>query len=253
MSRDTAPRLLGLLAILLLVVIAYELLASHSDETDMIVANAQIPADVRSPGATVAPAEPIGQWVSVALARPLFNADRRPDKGATPAVVNIVSEDSNELPRLAGILLLGESKSAVFQPGGDKKPIIVAEGDAIAGWTVQTIKPTEVTLTGPGGTTTLEPKFDENMVPPAPQMPAVLSRPPVVPPRLNAPGGPGGVRNVLPPNTPIIPKLGVPPGRLPRREPPASPLQQQQQPVIQQGNPLITPPTGVGQSREGGR
>ncbi|HVJ51947.1 MAG TPA: hypothetical protein VM689_05760 [Aliidongia sp.] len=259
MSRQALPRLLGALAILFLVVIAFELFGSNPDETDMNVANVANPTDIRSGGPTAvppaAPTAPTVQWVNTILARPLFSPTRRPD--AAPQQQQTASQDDgpSDLPRLSGILLLRDSKQAVFQPTGDQKPIVVAEGGDVSGWTVQSISATEVTLTGPGGTTTLEPKFDENLVPPAPQVPNIPVRA-GVPPTLNQPNPALGQRN-LPPGTPVIPKLGVPPGRTPRRGD-GSALQtpQQQQQQQRQTGPAQVTPTGPiprGASPEGGR
>jgi hypothetical protein len=253
-----ALRLLGLAAILLSITIAYELFAGNPDETDMIVANAPKPADVRSAGpAATAPTEQTAQWVAIALARPLFAATRRPDAVAPVAAAAAPDDGPSELPRLTGILMLPHSNRAVFQPAGDKKPIVVLEGGAIAGWTVQKILATEVTLTGPGGTTTLETKFDENMVPPAPQLPAAMAgggRNGIVPP--GGGGTPAGIRpGGIPPGTPIIPKLGVPAGRTPPRNGAAGQLNQQT-PIVQPNlqPPLVTPagPIQRGHPAQGG-
>jgi hypothetical protein len=246
MNRGMVPKLLGVLAILLSIVIAYEFFAGNPDETNMTVANASKPADVRAAGpAATAPVEQTAQWVAVTLARPPFAASRRPDATA-PAVTAAAADDGPaDLPRLAGILMLPHSNRAVFQPPGDKKPIVVLEGGAIAGWTVQKILVDAVTLTGPGGTTTLEPKFDENMVPPAPQIPIVGGRNGSTPLNPNNPAGirPGG----LPPGTPVIPKLGVPAGRTPRSNITPQSIQQPQiQPQTQSQTPARTITTQPG-------
>ncbi len=51
-----------------------------------------------------------------------------------------------------------DARHAIFEPDGSK-PIVVAEGDNVGDWRVQEIAADSVTLTGPEGTTRLQPKF----------------------------------------------------------------------------------------------
>jgi hypothetical protein len=127
--------------------------------------------------------------VPTILARPLFALDRRPKAG--PATAGAPSDD---MPRLAGVIIERTQRRAIFQPPGDGKPVTLIEGDQIAGWQIQGIAADGVTLTGPKGTQTLEPKGDPTLAaaqpPNADQMaPGAGPRPPVNNPRQFLPGG----------------------------------------------------------------
>ncbi len=45
--------------------------------------------------------------------------------------------------------------------------MVVTEGETVSGWRVDSITPREVSLSGPGGTKTLQPKIDPNLTPSA--------------------------------------------------------------------------------------
>src|SRR5947208_1663743 len=49
--------------------------------------------------------------------------------------------------------------------------ILIAEFAAVSGWRVGNITPREVSLSGPSGTKTLQPKLDPNLAPPPGQPP----------------------------------------------------------------------------------
>jgi len=225
MSRQLLLGLLGALALLLALTIGYEILAPNADEAGIAApaaahaaAPAAIPANRGAAGAQTA------TWVGTILARPLFAVSRKPDAGPAAAAA-AASDEATDLPRLTGVEMYGTTKRALFQPVGDVPPLVVGEGELVAGWTVAKIEHTSVTLTGPKGETTVEPKFDENMVPPPPQMPPVINKPAalaaargnvppaVVPPRPNAPT-PGaqyqrpvpGQPTAIPTRPPFIPQ-----------------------------------------------
>ena len=80
--------------------------------------------------------------------------------------------------RLAGIVTEPGHRFAIFAPTG-AKPMIVTEGDTVSGWRVDSITPREVSLSGPGGTKTLQPKIDPNLAPPAPPPMAAATPPPL--------------------------------------------------------------------------
>ncbi len=103
------------------------------------------PSDYRDQNATRA---------LTALARPLFNQDRRPTvpiPDATPAPL------PTSLPRLTGTLVSSAGKRAVFATGD--KSAVMAEGSRIDAWTVQAISAGTVTLTGPDGPRVLRLNF----------------------------------------------------------------------------------------------
>jgi hypothetical protein len=132
----------------------------------------------------------LGQLTATILARPLFSPTRRPAEAA--------ATDHSETPlsdmRLTGILITPDQHLAIFAPAGGK-PLVRAEGDMISDWRIESIASESVSLTGPTGATTLEPKADPNLVrvpaaqqaaapPPQPAAPAANSQPA---PTANAP------------------------------------------------------------------
>ncbi len=132
-----------------------------------------------------------GSMVATALARPLFSSTRRP-----PARSDGPAEDTTFTDtRLAGIVTEPGHRFAIFAATG-VKPLLVTEGDTVSGWRVDSISPREVSLSGPSGTKTLQPKIDPNLVPPAPPPMATATPPP--PPPIN----PAAVRPPVRPGVP---------------------------------------------------
>lgn len=89
----------------------------------------------------------IGQWGDTILARPLFNADRRPADVAGAAT-------SATLPRLSAIIVVGGTRRAIFVAPG-QKPVLVSEGGDIGPDRITAIAPGKVELLGPDGAVTL--------------------------------------------------------------------------------------------------
>ena len=153
-----------------------------------------------------APGTRLDELLAVALARPLFSSTRRPPQAAAPD--STTNSDLADM-RLTGIVTEPDHHVAIFAVNG-AKPLRVTEGEAVSGWRIESITPHEVSLSGPGGTKTLEPKLDPNLV----------QQPPPQPPAANpiAPGARGPARPApaaaLPPRPP-----GIPP-RLPVQQPP---------------------------------
>jgi general secretion pathway protein N len=98
-------------------------------------------------------------FIAAILARPLFRPDRRPAPGDARG---LNAGGPADLPRLTAILLTTEEKRAIFQPSGKEPPIVVVEGDTVGNWRVEQIAVDAVTLTGPGGTRRVEPKFSNS-------------------------------------------------------------------------------------------
>jgi hypothetical protein len=90
------------------------------------------------------------RWADTVLARPLFSADRRPE--------NMATGHRTAFTRLAGIIISGGSRSAIFATDG-QKPAVVSEGGEIAGYRLQHISYDSVELVGSTGTLTLHPNF----------------------------------------------------------------------------------------------
>jgi general secretion pathway protein N len=157
----------------------------------------------------------LDELVATTLARPLFSSTRRPPQNASASAA---TDSDLADTRLTGIITEPGRRIAIFAVSGDK-PLRVSEGEAVSGWRIESITPREVSLSGPTGTKTLQPKFDANLVPvpgqvPAgnaggrgPTPPAVAGARPPVPP---ATAGVGQGRPTVPVNS-----TGTPP-RVPR-------------------------------------
>jgi hypothetical protein len=200
--RDVSLAGLGVISLALLAVIAMEAFQTPAPATAAAPAQA-----TRLPAAAV---DDVSGFVPIIVARPLFAPDRRPKAG--PAVAGAPSDD---MPRLAGIMIERTQRRAIFQPSGDGKPVTLVEGDQVAGWKVQQIAADGVTLTGPKGTQTLQPKADPSLAAAAassgdPMAPGGAPRPAPNNPRQFLPGGmqlPAGVPN------PFVGQAAPPQGR----------------------------------------
>jgi hypothetical protein len=155
------------------------------------------------------------ELVTTALARPLFSSTRRPPQDA-PSGAAADSDLSDA--RLTGIVTTPGRRIAIFAVSGDK-PLKVAEGDAVSGWRIESITPREVSLSGPSGTKTLQPKLDPSLAAPPGQPP--IGQPGGRAPTLPAAGRPRvpvpGAAPVVAPTPPGLP-VNTPPGlpRVPR-------------------------------------
>ena len=164
----------------------------------------------------------VEELVATTLSRPLFSSTRRP---RDRAIAGQAADPEFQL-RLSGIVIEPERRIAIFARTG-AKPLVRSEGETLDEWRLDSISPREVTLTGPTGSTTLQPKTDPNIARPAPPQaqpqpqaqaqagrPAVnLPRPPVVPGR---PGAPAPV--AIPPRAAQNPPVRAPnpaPGQAP--------------------------------------
>jgi len=135
--------------------------ASHDDPLSIEIPrrpNAAQPAVRRAPG------ERIDELLATALARPLFNSTRRPPQ--TAANDGVGGADLADT-RLTGIVTEPSRHIAIFAVTG-ARPLRLTEGEAVSGWRIESITPREVSLSGPGGSKTLEPKVDPNLVAPTP-------------------------------------------------------------------------------------
>ena len=151
------------------------------------------------------------ELVATALARPLFSSTRRPPQDAPSGAA---ADDLTDA-RLTGIVTTPGHRIAIFAVSGDK-PLKVAEGDAVSGWRIENITPREVSLSGPSGTKSLQPKLDPSLAPPPGQ-------PPIGQPggRVPTPPAAGRPRVPVPGAAPAVapPSQGLPvnnPGALPR-------------------------------------
>jgi general secretion pathway protein N len=141
---------------------------------------AAVSASTAPTGAAVAvhrqPSTHVDELLTTVLSRPLFSSTRRPPSAANDGPSNADLGDT----RLTGIITEPGLHLAIFAVNG-AKPLRLTEGEAVSGWRIESITPREVSLSGPSGTKTLEPKIDPNLVPPPAPTPAVnpVARPPV--------------------------------------------------------------------------
>jgi hypothetical protein len=107
-----------------------------------------------------APAPEAVDLMATTLAAPLFNATRRPPEQAGAST-------PTDLPnlRLTGVVVEPDRRIAIFAVAG-AKPIVRAQGEAIDDWRLDSVSLQTVSLSGPAGTRTLEPKPDQNLVRP---------------------------------------------------------------------------------------
>jgi hypothetical protein len=136
----------------------------------------------------------LDELVVTTLARPLFSNTRRPPSAPTEAATDSDLADA----RLTGIVTEPGRRVAIFAISGGDKPLKAIEGDSVSGWRIETITPREVSLTGPSGNKTLQPRFDPNLAP-APGQPLAgnagggVPTPPAAAARLPVPPAVAGV------------------------------------------------------------
>jgi hypothetical protein len=152
----------------------------------------------------VAPQPTANDSVATILAQPLFSPTRRPpetvqaDGSADPTLNDV---------RLSGIVIEPDRRLAIFAVKGTK-PRTLSVGDALNGWKLDSISPEDVSLSGPGGTRTLQPKIDTTLVrqaqvPAAPAQPAAGASPGAPPTQPQA--GPAPTRAPVPPQAAVPP------------------------------------------------
>ncbi len=121
------------------------------------------------------PSTRLDELLATVLARPLFSSTRRPPQ--TTANDEATGSDLADT-RLTGIVTEPGHNIAIFAVNG-AKALTLTEGETVSGWRIENITPREVSLSGPSGTKSLQPKVDPSLVPP----PVVNApaRPPVQP------------------------------------------------------------------------
>ncbi|MBV8576664.1 MAG: hypothetical protein JOZ58_16730 [Acetobacteraceae bacterium] len=132
-------------------VIGLEILTWQAMPEEAVVRPVSV-APSASPAAQAAPSDSHDEQLNTILARPLFSPNRRPAASGARSV--------SGLPRLAGIVVTGSRRTAIFAapPGG--KLVVADEGTRIGAYDVKGISEAGVTVVGPEGTTVLRPMFD---------------------------------------------------------------------------------------------
>jgi len=184
---------------LIFAAIIFTELRPASDDQPSLSATAAQP---RNPGVAAMHRQPssrMDELLAVVLARPLFSSTRRPPQNANDGPSAADLGDT----RLTGIVTEPGHRIAIFAVNGGR-PLRLTEGEAVSGWRIESITPREVSLTGPGGTKTLEPKLDPSLSPgpsppavnPAARLPTPATGPPRpgVPPTIPAPPAPRPAR-----------------------------------------------------------
>lgn len=149
------------------------------------------------------PSTRLDELLATVLARPLFSSTRRPPP--TAANDGPSGADLGDT-RLTGIVTEPGHRVAIFAVKG-AKPLTLTEGEDVSGWRIDNITPREVSLSGPGGTKSLEPKIDPNLAPSPAQAPGVN-------PGARLPAQPAAVPAIAPPRPGVPPVI---PGRPPPR------------------------------------
>src|SRR6478672_142866 len=106
--------------------------------------------------------------------------------------------------RLTGVVIQPDRQLAIFAVTGAETRIL-SVGQALNGWKLDSISPEGVSLSGPGGTRTLQPEGDTTLVRQA-RLPAAPAKPP---PAAQAPGQPQA--GAAPTTPPRPPQAAVPP------------------------------------------
>jgi hypothetical protein len=143
------------------------------------------------------PSTRLDELLASVLARPLFSSTRRPPQNANDGPSAADLGDT----RLTGIITEPGHRIAIFAVTGGK-PLRLTEGEAVSGWRIESITPREVSLTGPAGTKTLEPKLDPSL--------SANSAPPAVNPAARLPTPPPATGPPRPGVPPTIPTPPVP-------------------------------------------
>lgn len=158
------PSLLLLTCAGLIALIALEIQGAWRVDS---AAPAAIAAAALPPTAKTEPVDAAGQhqvWLREILARPLFSPSRRP-----------VETGVRGLPRLAGIVVTGDQKLAIFAAPNGGHPVVAEAGAHVGAYVVRDVADDGVTVAGPGGVSTIRPTFDPaRPVPPPPVRPPVI-------------------------------------------------------------------------------
>lgn len=151
MTRIALPALL-VIAALLAAALAAEIALDQSGGT-LAVPSRPAAAPVAVGLSTKDGSDQSPAWVATALARPLFNTDRR------PAAAKTASAAPTALPRLAGIVMTPTGRQAIFAASAGGKPLTVVEGAKMGLYTITRIEDGAVSVIGPDGASQIRLSF----------------------------------------------------------------------------------------------
>jgi hypothetical protein len=194
---DLRAILLVFACLLFGVLIAAENDVDPAEDSPIIAAS---PRPAASPAAPLPSPARREDLLAVSLARPLFSHTRRPPETAQEdAGANLDLADK----RLAGIVIEPDRRFAIFAVTGGK-PVTLSEGESVNGWRIDAITPTEISLTSPSGTKSLQPTLDPNRV--IPERPAQRAHAPAQPqPQTGQPVPSAAPRPAAPTTTRALP------------------------------------------------
>ena len=118
-----------------------------------------VPSRPAVPAAADAPApglqDAAQDWVTTALGRPLFSADRRPAQEAAAVTAAKAAPDF----RLTGVMTGPFGRRAIFMVAGNAKPVVVEAGGRVGGAVVREIRQGQAVVESDGAVRTLTPSF----------------------------------------------------------------------------------------------
>lgn len=155
------PITLLVLFVMLCAVVGLEVVGRQTQPADL---SRHVATPMREGTVTVTkPPNQRDAWFREIISRPLFSPDRRP--------IEISGRSLRGLPRLAGIVVAGSRRIAIFAAPSGGHPIVVEAGSRVGAYDVRDVADTGVTVVGPEGTTVVRPVFD------ASPRPSPLARP----------------------------------------------------------------------------
>jgi len=139
---------LALLASALAALIATELEGAQPAGDPTGIVAIRHPPKVQPRVASEDPEDHTDTWLATVLARPLFSRDRKPTptEAKSSAATTLAA-----LPRLTGVIVGPFGRTAIFAGTDGGKAIVAGEGTSVGPYTVRSIQPGAVTVTGPQG------------------------------------------------------------------------------------------------------
>lgn len=186
MSGRAAFLGLALLASALAALIAWELEGAQPAGDPTGIVAIRHPPKAQPRVASEDPEDHTDAWLATVLARPLFSRDRKPTPpDSKPSAAATLAA----LPRLTGVIVGPFGRTAIFAGADGGKAIVAGEGTAVGAYTVQSIRPGGVTVTGPqgarmvalSGDATTRSALAAEIPRPPPQLPPGLAQPGVPP------------------------------------------------------------------------